>query len=610
MKKSLLILLLFIAKGLVFGSTIKYEFLGDSNLGSYFYNNLFKFMEEKEIILGSKDVILTSHARADNDFSSGWINYKFYKPAGVEVSLDINTAPNSTLRLNMKFRGDKNNTFDYVFPSRTVFNSYFLKEEEVYNTNLNKGLALKIDNVGEIVLFDPRKSGWVYISIIEDSVNWTSTSEKAYQIRLKIYHKLYLVDEVLFLKWLSTHQFQFNGAGNPIPETEFLRVIPKVNKVKKNDTTIIVPLEERVELPIIEPSYLPVKRFLPNGYFIKIGKGTTDWIYLSYDPTLDTKIKALYKMKAVNYDEKVIEWITKGGAPIDLKNCFSEIRLEGDKIFFGKYIPQNCPVDLFTLKNIENKNKSFSIFVQYKKDKEGWLLFSFGGSVFKIYFDDKNSNKGPWKEVTDCFKDILITPQKIVVIGKKELPLSCDKNLYRDLFEKNEKLQEEISVVDDISNFQSPFSSSSINSLESVTNTTSSVTSSSIDNEGLLNALEGREISVEELDYVGKSINGEDTIVIFDKNSHSIFLLKKEKSTYKMIDISSCFSSIEIKDDKIILGNIVEGCKDKYMSFNDISSSSSSLYYSSFFSSNLISDNDYDVSYFSSSYEGVLPVAP
>jgi len=560
MKKGIVLVAFLVSS--MFGNSINYEFLGDVDLGNYFSSHLFEFLNDKELNVGVREVMLSSHAGPDKDFS-GWINYKFYKPAGVEASLDIDTAPNATLRINMKFRGDKNPIFDYVFPSKTVYNSYLLQQDDIYATNYNKGLAVKVDNVGNFVLFDPDKSGWIYMSIIEDSVNWSSTSERPYQVAVNLYYKFYLVDEVKFLEWLSTQQFQFNGKGNPIPETEYLRVIPKKS------------VEEKVILPTINPSFIsyPLRSFIPNGYFVQIGTGANDWVYLQYGTN------SLFKMEGVDFNKKVIKWL-----PIDLKDCFSFIKVENNKISFGEYLSESCPVDLPTLKNVENKSKDFSIFVHYGEKADEWLLFSSPNSINKLSFERGSL----WRNVTQCFKYSVVTPQKIVVIGKEEVSDSICYELSTELFDKSKIKMEENSGYN-----------SSVQEISSISSYNSEESSSISGNENeILERLGNKKFSREELDYSGILLDGEN-LIIFDKTSNSIFLFKKEQDGYKKVDITLCFTNVNINEEEIIIGEVKEECKDYPLISSMESFESSSDSEPSFASSSRVNG---EYSYYSSDF--------
>jgi len=544
---------------LVFGIGViasDFVYLGNKTLGLYFKDSLFNFLQVKDFQFPEVKYYLSFHARngvAGNtpviNYPDGWANFKFYKPAGVEAKLGIYTGPNATLRVNVKFRGDGNNIFDYINPSSVIYNQYKLKEEDIYQTNYNRGLAFKLANVGNIVLKDVDQTGWIYIGIVEDAVNWYSAAGSPEKTLLRLYYRLTLVDKEKFLSWLDLQQFNQKGLGNPIPSTSSLVVIPKIDENGE-------PIEEIVNFRIYEPERFRLStELIPDGYFVQIGSGENDWVY--YRPQSDS----LYKMEGFLPNEKRIKWSS------NIRTCFDSIRVEDDKIVFGEYNSEDCPLnDYSLLRDVANQQKTYSIFVRYGDSSDEWLLFSSSTShIYKISFEGSS----PWQDVTNCFKDVKIESNRIEVNANlpslsKEICFTLDGKIFGNL-NPSTSLEEVV---------QEESISSSISSVSSSMSSSERVPTYSYQHLDL-SSLEDKEFSVASTQFIViKLENGK--FVWFDLEDKEVYLLIPiNEIEYKRERITYCFDNIEFKEDKVKVGTVVE-CTS-----NSVSSSSSvfSSYY-------------------------------
>jgi len=531
----------------LFAQESYYQYVLEQPLGQFFQQKLFDLLSRGKYLVYSETVVLDKQAKKENGkihYPKGWLNVKFYKPKGVIVKIFIGCKPSTTLRVNLKFRGDENQIFDYVNPSQVVTNQFYLEEKDIYFSNQSKGIAVRIANAGRILLADPEKSGWIYIGIVEDSVSWYSEARDTKKSYIEFGYDLKIVDEKLFLEWLSTQDFNYKGLGNPVAETDKLIVIPDEGK---EDIVSFIPQD---------PGKFSIKKSMDiQGYFIPVldengNVGSYDYFYLSAEN------KNLYKLKNIDYEKKEFQWIKK-----NIYDCFTTIELRDDKVYFGS-LKDQCDAKDVNRSFLERaQNRSFNIqkFIYYGSKPDEWLLLT-QKNVYKLNFELGNL----WKNVTRCFSGFEVKDKKaefeanITSLDQEEC-FALDSKIFTGIEVKPLATQQPSEEV-----VEQSVSSESVSSSVAAQEEWS-----------FLEEIATEELSFNNIDGVVKETqNG---LYEVDITNGRLYLFKEiATDTFKRYDITECFSSIKIGEQNVTIGEFDrDNCSIQSYSSSSYSQSSS-----------------------------------
>ena len=521
-----------------------YNYVGDESLGVHFKKSLFSFLS-KRVTQFTKNHILNKHAikKVSTNtvyYPDGWYNLKVYKPAGVRMVLRIYTQPNTLLRWSVKFRGDKNNAFNYVQPSKIFYNQYNVSEEDVYQTNETEGIAVKVDSIGSIVLEKADKSGWVYIGVVEDSASWYTSLGTPSRTYLTIDYRLYLEDKEKFLEWLDQQQFNYRGLGNPIPETDKLVVTSDVNKT------------EIVRFTTTNPDSFTLQKSLDvKGYFFK-PNGFDKFLYYSVSGRI-------YEFNGVDNKKNIYKWQEYGD-----QKCFSKIEISDNNIIFGSY-RDSCENP--ELKKLQNGSFSIQRFINYGKDAEDWILVREDKTLYRPKIKDKK-----WEDVTRCFKSSKIEKksekEEVQLISNltslvQDECLVIESKIFENLDTQPLTPQNSEEVVEQVSS-----SSASTPVANSSQTTTSSQTRWTF-----LENIASQEFAFDNIDGVVKE--DENGFFLIDITANRLYFFEESSANFfRRYDVTECFSAIEVKNSHVNVGNFVN---DSCPLINSSSSASSSI---------------------------------
>jgi len=172
-------------------------------------------------------------------FPQGWMQFKYYVPAGTVGSVVMGTIPNSCFRVHLSFQGPINHhdpfaprSADFMFNFDKV-NSALLNHStiEFFTTQGTMNYSVKNNsNIG----------GWVYITMVEDSIfppsapyGYTSSGTIDFTVRYKI------IDKNRFLNWLFNTPL-ISENGNPSAINPYVHVvdIPAPNQIAEYDIPV------------------------------------------------------------------------------------------------------------------------------------------------------------------------------------------------------------------------------------------------------------------------------------------------------------------------------------------------------------------------------------
>jgi len=204
---------------------------------------LSRLLNRDEFLNGSMitfqdSLILSQHAYVDENTSTtyypqGWLRFKFYVPKGTKVHFVISTKPNTTIRINSKFRGDNNNEFDFINPIEP--SDFFDPTKDLISEDQPTVIYPAI-NTFSMDFENLSKGGWVYLAMVEDSKNFYSEHGFIEQAELAISYSIELLDKEAFISWLNNTTFLRDG-GDPSANTEKLIEIdrPALDKIVKRE---------------------------------------------------------------------------------------------------------------------------------------------------------------------------------------------------------------------------------------------------------------------------------------------------------------------------------------------------------------------------------------
>ncbi|BCD63192.1 hypothetical protein NitYY0826_P33 (plasmid) [Nitratiruptor sp. YY08-26] len=325
------------------------------------------FLNNNNVLTISKDYILVQHANKTKDgeyyHPNGWLRLKYYIPAGTSVDFVIATLPNTSMRIDLKYRGDNNPTLDHInyLPASVVLSA---KDDLLYSNEQPTIKHLAINTFSQAA-YDMDEGGWVYVTIVENNAEAHGDHGYVETATVRVDCTMEIIDKDKFKKWLYGTTFLSPG-GDPVDAIEQLeeydhilennnlkdikRVIklnPDGNYTLDKDTdvfttsihfsvqpTVSIDSQENdnENYEIIDFSStnqpktatiansitsmipennlskeqketivtLKSKSFPVSGYFVQV---KDEWIYVS------NKTKNIYKLKGMEEDNRTLKWI-------------------------------------------------------------------------------------------------------------------------------------------------------------------------------------------------------------------------------------------------------------------------------------------------------------
>jgi len=346
--RSILVFLVFL--GFVYANS--FVSLHDGRFLSTLLNNK-QFLEGKKSAAFNKEFYLMQHTKKMDQtgelyYPQGWLRFKFYVPAGTFVKLVLSSFPNTSMRIDLKFKGDNNNILDHVSPQPK---SFVIKpsDDPLYFTDQPTIKNIAINTFNQIG-YNLDEGGWVYVSIVENSAEIRGDNGYIEQSRLVVNYRVEMIDGEKFKNWLFDTTFLEEG-GDPVDAVDELterdktlkegKIVTVVKKLSLKDvgeyqldpgidiyhTMIKTPaanytqqsneeeesviVEQQIDtteenmvlnedLSEIEKQILS-KKFPIDGYFVRINKEKNVWIYVS------KKTKSIYKFNGIKEDGEV-DW--------------------------------------------------------------------------------------------------------------------------------------------------------------------------------------------------------------------------------------------------------------------------------------------------------------
>ena len=335
--------------------------LHDGQYLSKLLNNK-NFINKQSSLTFSKEYTLIQHTKKTKDgkyyHPNGWLRFKYYVPAGTSVRLVLSTMPNTSMRIDLKYKADKNNIIDHIdpIPNPVVFDP---TEDPLYAEDQPTVEHIAINTFNQIA-YNLNQGGWIYVSIVENSAEIQGDHGFIESSTVIVNYTLEIVDQEKFKNWLFKTSFTRPG-GDPVDNID--KIIEYDNVLKNNEVLSIekilslnvqnnykldpsidilkdsIPVPSNVvnsstaandtsesgEYQILEhrePSpvqsiqttvsdenltdeqkqdiqMLQSKQFSVDGYFVHVDQ---KWIYVS------NKTKNIYKLKGMNKDGS-LKWV-------------------------------------------------------------------------------------------------------------------------------------------------------------------------------------------------------------------------------------------------------------------------------------------------------------
>ena len=203
------------------------------------------FLDGTNFVMFRKDYTLTQHNEKSKNGtyyrSNGWLRFKYYIPAGTSARLVLAAIPNISMRIDLKYKGDKNNILDHIHPQPYRYVPGGAKNDPIYSDQ-EPTIKYTILNVFSKSAYDMDEGGWMYVCIVENDVERAGEHGRVKSAQIHADYSLKIIDKEKFNNWLFQTTFTHAG-GDPVDSVEKLI---EYDNVLQNDQ--VVPITREIAL--------------------------------------------------------------------------------------------------------------------------------------------------------------------------------------------------------------------------------------------------------------------------------------------------------------------------------------------------------------------------
>ncbi len=182
------------------------------------------FLDGNNSVVFRKDYTVIQHNEKNKDGKyyrpNGWLRFKYYIPAGTSAHLVLAAIPNISMRIDLKYKGDKNNILDHIHPQPYRYVPGGAKNDPIYSDQ-EPTIKYTILNVFSQSAYDMDEGGWMYVCIVENDAEYAGEHGRVQSAHLRVDYSLKIIDKEKFNDWLYQTTFLHSG-GDPVDAIEEL----------------------------------------------------------------------------------------------------------------------------------------------------------------------------------------------------------------------------------------------------------------------------------------------------------------------------------------------------------------------------------------------------
>lgn len=137
-------------------------------------------------------------------YPEGWHQYKFYAPAGTNVSFYMGSIPNCTYKIHTKFIPDTADASLGTIDHKNVNTNKYITNTDYIDLSGQYTVENRMVNTYKYQFDTSDKSGWIYLSMVLDEVTWGEhQSNTCSSANISSSYTIFKKDEALFSEWLN-----------------------------------------------------------------------------------------------------------------------------------------------------------------------------------------------------------------------------------------------------------------------------------------------------------------------------------------------------------------------------------------------------------------------